>query len=80
MGTGSAEASPEDLDARWALAAALEQRGEHEAALEELLQIVQQSRGYRDDGARRAMLALFDQLGAQSDLVREFRRRLQILI
>jgi putative thioredoxin len=72
-------ANPADLDARWALAAALQARGDTAGALNELLEIVRRDRRYRQDGARKAMLALFDQLGPQHDLTRDFRRQLQIV-
>ncbi|MEW6433852.1 MAG: tetratricopeptide repeat protein [Myxococcota bacterium] len=71
---------PDDLDARWALASALAARGDFPGALEEFLTVVKQSRKYRDDGARRAMVTLFDRLGNSSDVTREFRRRLQIAL
>ncbi len=67
-----------NLDARWALASAKAARGDFAAALEEFLELVSRSRKYRDDGARLAMLAIFEQLG-DSDLSREYRRRLQIV-
>ena len=73
-------ANPDDLEARWALASALAARGELAPALEQLLEVVSRSRKYRDDGARKAMLALFEQAGAQSELTREFRRRLMGLL
>jgi putative thioredoxin len=72
--------SPNDLSARWALAGRLLQLGKNEQALEELLEIVRADRKFRDDGARRALLSVFDQLGHDSDLAREFRRRLQIYV
>lgn len=72
------EGDPEDLDMRWALAGALTRDGLTEAALEQLLELLQRSREYRQDGARRAMLALFDDLGPEHDLTREYRRKLQI--
>lgn len=67
-----------DLDARWALASAYAARGDVAQALETFLDLVARSRKFRDDGARLAMLALFDQLGG-SDLVHDYRRRLQIV-
>lgn len=74
------ELEPENLDARWALAGALVRAGEHEQALAELLELLRRSRAYREDGARRAMLAIFDGLGADHDLSREYRRKLQIYL
>jgi putative thioredoxin len=68
-----------DLDARWALASAYAARGDFAQALEEFLDLVTRSRKFRDDGARLAMLAIFEILGG-NDLAREYRRRLQIVI
>jgi len=72
------EQNPGDLDARWALASAYAARGDFAHALEEFIELVSRSRKYREDGARLAMLAIFEQLG-ESDLVHEYRRRLQIV-
>jgi putative thioredoxin len=72
------ERNPADLDARWALASAYAAHGDFARALEEFLELVSRSRKYREDGARLAMLAIFEQLG-EGDLVHEFRRRLQIV-
>jgi putative thioredoxin len=73
-------ANPKDLEARYGLASALAARGETREALESFLEIVSRNRKLRDDGARLAMLAIFDQLGGEHDLTQEFRRRLQIVL
>jgi putative thioredoxin len=72
-------ANAKDLEARYALASALAARGELQAALEHFLEIVSQSRKFKDDAARLAMLAIFDQLGNDHQLTQDFRRRLQIV-
>lgn len=69
-----------DTAARWSLAGKLLARGAVDETLETLLEIVQADRGYREDGARRAMLSIFDTLGSDNDLTREYRRRLQIYV
>lgn len=74
------EKNPDDLDARWALASLLLANSRTEEALDTLLALLQRSRAYREDGARRAMLAIFDELGPNHDLSREFRRRMQIYL
>ncbi|MCS6913124.1 MAG: tetratricopeptide repeat protein [Myxococcales bacterium] len=71
-------ANPGDLDARFGRAAALARASRYEEAFEALLQLVQDHRTYRDDGARRAMVTLFDYLGPDNGLVHEWRRRLQV--
>jgi len=40
---------------------------------------VKRNRKFRDDGARRAMLAIFDHLGPQNPIVSDYRRQLQIV-
>jgi putative thioredoxin len=70
---------PADREARYALASALAAAGETQPALEQFLELAASARKPRGDDARRAMLALFDQLGPDDDLTREFRRRLQIV-
>jgi putative thioredoxin len=72
--------APDALEARWALASALAAKGDLPGALEGFLAIVTASRKFRDDGARKAMVTLFDRLGAGSEVTREFRRRLQIVL
>jgi putative thioredoxin len=73
-------ANPEDLEARYALGSALAARGELEGALEEFLGIVSRNRKFRNDGARLAMLALFDRIGHNNDLVRTYKRKLQVVL
>jgi putative thioredoxin len=53
-------------------------RGDFAHALEEFLDLVSRSRKFRDDGARLAMLAIFEHLG-ESDLTHDYRRRLQLV-
>jgi putative thioredoxin len=73
-------ADDKDLEARYALASALAARGETREALEHFLEIASRNRKFKDDGARLAMLAIFDQLGGDHDLTQEYRRRLQIVL
>jgi putative thioredoxin len=74
------EQRPEDSEARWMLAGSLLARGQPADALEQLLELLQRDRAYRDDAARRAMLAVLDEVGADHDLAREYRRRMQIYL
>ena len=74
------QTDPKDLDAHWALAGLLQAAGKEEQALDELLEIVKLDREYRDDGARRAILAILDGLGPDSDLARDVRGMLMIYL
>jgi putative thioredoxin len=71
---------PDDLDARYALGSALAAKGDAAGALEAFLAVVTKNRKFKDDGARKAMVALFDRLGSAHELTREYRRRLQVVL
>ena len=75
-----AAASPNDPQARLDYANALAARGEYKRALDELLAVVDSDRAYSDEAARRAMLTIFEALGADSELARRYRRELASVI
>lgn len=72
--------NPDDLEARYRLAASLYATEALDAALDQLLSIVGRDRQFRGDAARIAVLAIFDQLGNDADLTRHYRRKLQMLL
>lgn len=74
------EENERDSAARYTVAAAQAVRADFGASLENLLAIVSRDRKFRDDGARKAMAALFQLLGANSELSHDFRRRLQVVL
>ena len=69
-------ADPDDLDARYRVAAYRVLAEDYEAAFEHLLEIVRRDRGFRDDAGRKGMLALFELLGNRHPLVSDYRKRL----
>lgn len=67
---------PKDLDARFGLASCLAASGRYREALEEFLEIVAINKRYRDEAARKSMLAIFSLIGERSELADEYRTRL----
>jgi putative thioredoxin len=73
----TAEANPGDLSLQVVLAEALAVDNKHREAFEILLAVATQDRGGETgDKARQQMVKLFDVLGAGSELVSEYRRKL----
>ncbi|MEG3438338.1 tetratricopeptide repeat protein [Pannus brasiliensis CCIBt3594] len=53
---------------------------EYEKAMERFLQIVEESRKYRGDGARKALVAIFNILGMDNPAVKEYQQKLTFLL
>lgn len=76
----AARLDPGDERARYRWGVMLAAWGRYDEALDELLESVRLDRHFEDDAARKAALAVFDILGPESPLARDYRRRLtQIL-
>ena len=73
-------AQPGDIDARYKRAALQARNRRYDGAIEQLLAIVGRNRAFRDDGARKMLLALFAVLGDQHPLVAPARRKLANLL
>lgn len=70
--------NPQDPDARYDAAMALAASGQYEQALELLLGLVKTDRAFRDDGARKAMLQIFERVGIRSPIADKWRSRLSM--
>ena len=75
-----ARQAPDDPRARYRWGVMLAAHARYEEALDELLESVRLDRHFGGDAARKAALAVFDLLGLESALVREYQRRLTQLL
>ncbi len=72
------EAASEDQAARIAYARGLAQAGHFGEALEHLIECVRADRGFDEEAARKAMVAVFDVLGPDDEMAHDYRRQLQM--
>ncbi|NKN33077.1 thioredoxin [Marichromatium bheemlicum] len=70
------ETDPTDSTARYQLAAWAVTQGDYATALELLLELMKRDRGYGEDAGRKGMLAVFDLLGGDGDLVARYRAKM----
>jgi len=68
--------NPDDLETRLRLAKLYASQERYEPALEQLLEITRRDRAFGDDAGRKGMLAIFDLLQGQSELVSRYRKLL----
>lgn len=67
---------PDDLETRFELAARYAAAQRYRDALDHYLHIVLRDRRFKDEGARKAMVQIFDAIGARSPLAEEYREKL----
>ncbi|MBU6297286.1 MAG: thioredoxin [Alphaproteobacteria bacterium] len=73
-------ADPNDHQARYDLALALDAKGEREGALEALLDIVRRDRKWNDEGARKHLVTLFEAMGPTDPRTVAARRKLSSIL
>jgi putative thioredoxin len=77
---GEAKRNPTDPRARYRWGVMLAAEGRLDEALEELIESVRLDRNFADAAARKAMLAVFDILGLDHPVTREYQRRLSTIL
>jgi len=74
------ETNPDDSEARYLLAMQQNAAADYEGALESFLELLKRDRNYADDGARKGMLMIFEQLGGEGELVSRYRRQMAMAL
>lgn len=73
-------ADPKDYQSRFDLAVALNAKGEREAAMDHLIEIVKRDRKWNDDGARKQLVQFFEAWGPADEATVSGRRRLSSIL
>lgn len=72
--------NPDDLMARYQLSAIKVLEGEHEEAMELLLELMRRDRSFENDAGRQGLLMVFTLLGHQGSLVNRYRGKMSSLL
>ncbi|MEM8778501.1 MAG: tetratricopeptide repeat protein [Cyanobacteria bacterium P01_G01_bin.49] len=75
-----ADPGESELDKLFAKAAELTLLENYQEALKLFLQLVETSRQYREDGARKAMISIFNLLGSDHLLTKQYQRELMLVL
>ena len=78
--TAAVEANPDDLQARFDLAAALSANGQTQEAVDALLEIFRRDREWNDGAAKAQLFTVFDALKPEDPIVLHGRRKLSSMI
>ena len=78
--TAAVEANPDDLQARFDLAAALSANGQTQEAVDALLEIFRRDREWNDGAAKAQLFTVFDALKPEDPIVLNGRRKLSSMI
>jgi len=73
-------ANPDDHQARYDLAMALDAKGDRQGALDALLDIVRRNRSWNDEQARKQLVTLFEAMGPADERTIAARRRLSSIL
>ncbi|WP_019965361.1 thioredoxin [Pannonibacter phragmitetus] len=74
------EANPDDHQARFDLALALNGRGDHQGAVDQLIGIIRRDRSWNEDGARKQLLQFFEAWGPKEPATNYGRRKLSSVL
>src|SRR5256885_2012930 len=74
------DADPNDHKARYDLALALDAKGDRQAALDALLEIVRRDRNWNEQAARKHLVTLFEAMGPTDPRTVEARRKLSSIL
>ena len=72
--------NPNDHQSRFDYALALSARGQHDDAVDALIEIVKRDRAWNDDGARKQLIQFFDAWGPMDEKTKAGRRKLSALL